>query len=178
VSGREKEFVREKEKIRRITYDPDTLERLIREYYADIYRYCCCHVGNRMDAEDITQEVFLKFLSSLEHYAEYGKIKNYLYVIARNQILDHGKSRKILLLEAFPENMADNEATQGCDLDERLQVLDAVADLEDQERELIILRYYQDLTIKEIAVITGKAPSTVRYTLKKAEKILRSSLEV
>lgn len=170
--------MREKEKLKRITYDSDALEQLIREHYPDIYRYCCCHVKNRTDAEDITQEVFLKFLSSLERYAEYGKIKNYLYVIARNQILDYGKRQKIRLIEALPENMADNEAMQGCDLDERLQLSDAVADLEEFERELIILRYYQDLTIKEIAMITGKAPSTVRYTLKKAEKILRSSLEV
>ena len=68
----------ENKKIQNLFLNEEKVEDLIRRYYSDIYKYCFFHLGNRETAEDITQEVFLKFLKSLDSYREYGKLKNYL----------------------------------------------------------------------------------------------------
>ena len=83
----------------RIIYDEEYRDRLIRENYADIYAYCFRHLGHRETAEDLTQETFLRFLRNVERYREYGKIKNYLYVIAGNVIRDHYRKPKELPVE-------------------------------------------------------------------------------
>ena len=69
-----------------ILYKDGYLEKLITDNYESIYKYCCYHLNQRHAAEDLTQEVFLKFLNNLDSYRDYGKIKNYLYVIAGNLI--------------------------------------------------------------------------------------------
>jgi len=61
----------EDKKIRNLLLDEEKVEDLIRKYYSDIYKYCFFHLGNRETAQDITQEVFLKFLKSRDTYREY-----------------------------------------------------------------------------------------------------------
>lgn len=61
----------EDKKIRNLLLDEEKVEDLIRKYYSDIYKYCFFHLGNRETAQDITQEVFLKFLKSRDTYSEY-----------------------------------------------------------------------------------------------------------
>ena len=56
----------------------DSLEILIKEYYRDIYAYCYCRVEDRQTAQDLTQDVFLRFLQNLDSYEHTGKLKNYL----------------------------------------------------------------------------------------------------
>ena len=60
---------------------------------------------------------------------------------------------------------------------ERVGVREALAALESPDREIVILRYYQELKLKDIAVVMGMPASTVRYRLKAAEKELRRRLE-
>ena len=158
-----------KNKLKKITYDPAALETLIRDNYADIYQYCYCHVGNKFDAQDITQEVFLKFFSALE--------KNYLYVIARNKVRDHWKKKSPILMEDISKAGLNEVYFTEEETINRITVLDMIATLDDMERELIILRYYQELTIREISSIVGKPASSVRYILRNAEKALRLRME-
>ncbi|MCA5960945.1 sigma-70 family RNA polymerase sigma factor [Blautia sp. RD014234] len=72
----------------------DSLEILIKEYYRDIYAYCYCRVEDRQTAQDLTQDVFLRFLQNLDSYEHTGKLKNYLYVTAGNLIKDHYKKER------------------------------------------------------------------------------------
>ena len=83
----------ENKKIQNLFLNEEKVEDFIRRYYPDIYKYCFFHLGNRETAEDITQEVFLKFLKSLDSYREYGKLKNYLYVVAKNTIRDFQRKK-------------------------------------------------------------------------------------
>lgn len=70
------------------------IETVIGQHYEEIYKYCCRHLSQKEYAEDITQEVFLNFISHIEQYREFGKIRNYLYVIARNMIINFGKRKQ------------------------------------------------------------------------------------
>lgn len=66
--------------------DEEACERLVRKYYPSIYQYCLLHIYDTYEAEDLTQEVFVRAFASLERYREYGKVKNYLYTIAGNVV--------------------------------------------------------------------------------------------
>jgi RNA polymerase sigma factor (sigma-70 family) len=162
---------------RKIAIDKDKIDALIQENYMSIYKYCFYHVHNRDVAQDITQDVFLKFIKEIERYREYGKLKNYLYVIARNSIRDHARKIKEIDLETDFE--AEKYDDGGIDKKiEQLSVWEALSSLEELEKEILILRYYQDHIIKEISEIMGMPASTIRYKLKNAEKTLKSRLEL
>ncbi len=182
--------------------DPDDerfIEDLICGNYEDIYKYCYRLLKNKTLAEDVTQEVFLKFISSMERYREYGKMKNYLYVIAGNAVRDYLKKASTLyetsvdIQEKYPGGKRsfrykNTGSTGGPDsvtlcgsgeidrLIDRIQVIEALDTLEPAEREMIILRYYQEMRLKDIAAVMEMPVSTVRYRLKQAEKILREKL--
>ena len=150
--------------------DPDDerfIEDLICENYEDIYKYCYRLLRNKMLAEDITQEVFLKFMCSLERYREYGKRKNYLYVIASNAIKDYFKRASTIYESAAEEQEGHGEekSVGGGEIDrllDRMQVMTALDELEPEEQEMIILRYYQDMRLKDIACVMDMPVSTVR----------------
>lgn len=165
----------EKRQWRQLHYDEDEAEALIRKHYKDIYRYCYYHVGNRETAQDITQDVFLKFMKELENYSECGKLKNFLYVIAKNSVKDYYRKYKEAGLEDYREESYDGGLEEA---DKRLDVFKALGSLDDFDRELIILRYYQELKIKEIVQLVDMPASTVRYKLKNAEKELKRRLGV
>lgn len=55
--------------------DEEACERLVRKYYPSIYQYCLLHIYDTYEAEDLTQEVFVRAFASLERYREYGKVK-------------------------------------------------------------------------------------------------------
>lgn len=162
----------------RIRYDKEYADRVILDNYEDIYAYCFRHLAHRETAEDLTQETFLKFLAGAQGYREYGKLKNYLYVIAGNLIRDYYRKKKEISVEAYMDTMGaalpDAEVERA---GERIEIRRALAGLELLDREIIILRYYQELKIKDISAVTGLPASTARYRLKKAEKQLRDRLE-
>ena len=163
----------ENKKIQNLFLNEEKVEDLIRRYYPDIYKYCFFHLGNRETAEDITQEVFLKFSKSLDNYHEYGKLKNYLYVVAKNTIKDFFRKRYETIDELETEISCDgglDNVPLQMDIWREIQRLDPL------DKEFIILRYYQDLKVKDIAQIVNMPPSTVGYKIKKIEKLLKIRL--
>lgn len=167
----------ENKRWRKIAIDKDKIDALIQENYMSIYKYCFYHVHNRDVAQDITQDVFLKFIKEIERYREYGKLKNYLYVIARNSIRDYARKIKEADLETGFETEKYDDGGIDKKIDQ-LSVWEALSSLEELEKEILILRYYQDFKIKEISEIMGIPASTIRYKLKNAEKTLKSRLEL
>lgn len=173
-------------------------EDLIRENYGNIYKYCYRLLRDKTLAEDITQEVFLKFLNSMERYREFGKMKNYLYVIAGNTVRDYMKKASTVyettmdtqtecpgiksgFLYGNIGRSVTSNTTASCGNEEvdrlldRIQVMEALDILELKDREMIILQYYHEMRLKEIAVIMQMPVSTVRYRLKQAEKLVGAS---
>lgn len=143
-------------------------------YYDKIYGYCYRHVNHRETAQDITQEVFLRVLLHLENYRHYGKFENYLYVIAGNLCRDYYRKRRVLSLEDLE---LQKEESGFARTEEQLVVGQALKKLSEQEREIILLRFYQDLKIKDIAKILGLKLSTVKYHLKRAQERLEDELK-
>jgi RNA polymerase sigma factor (sigma-70 family) len=156
----------------------DSLEILIKEYYRDIYAYCYCRVEDRQTAQDLTQDVFLRFLQNLDSYEHTGKLKNYLYVTAGNLIKDHYKKRKEVLLEEEDMQQTAGGFSSGTEnISDRLTLQEIIRGLPEPEKELILLRYYQNLRLSDIAGIVSMPVSTVRYRLKLAEKYIKTRWE-
>ncbi|EMS70116.1 RNA polymerase sigma factor [Ruminiclostridium cellobioparum] len=142
----------------------------IEEQYDKIYRYCYYKTGNATLAEDLTQEAFLKYFAQ-NSYMEYGKKLAYLYTVARNLCIDYFRRKQ-------PENLTDE--LQDTDFIERLEmkstVRQALQTLPEQEQELLLFRYANELSVGEIAAITGLSRFAVYRRIKSALASLKKLL--
>jgi RNA polymerase sigma factor (sigma-70 family) len=128
-------------------------------------------------AEDIVQEVFINYWIKEEQFQAQSSLRTYLTRIAINRCKDYLKSwryRTQTLTNVFtgitrPKNQLIMQ-------DEQLIVADAVLSLPITFREVIILYYFKELTIREIAAIINTSESTIKYRLKSAKKRLKEKL--
>ncbi len=151
--------------------DPDACETFIRKYYPEILKYCRLHCRDRTDAEDLTQETFLRFCGALAAYRHSGKAKNYLYTIARNLCIDRNAKQDSLPLDA-----GQALAQQPEDIDTRLDLKAAIDRLPADRREVIVLHYVQGLKLSETAKVLNIGLPLVKYRLRKAKDELKKLL--
>jgi len=139
--------------------------------YDKIYRYCYYKVNNAAVAEDITQETFLRFLEN-STYKENGKELNYLYTIARNLCIDEFRKR---VSEELPEELPIESAEEA--IVEGLDMRCALAKLTPMERELVLLRFVNEVPVKVICELQECSRFTLNRRLKQVLKKLRGYLE-
>lgn len=150
--------------------DDAAFDAFVRKYYGDILKYCTFHCADREEAEDLTQETFVRFFAKLSEYRHVGKAKNYLYTIAANLCKNAFAKRAPLTaeeetLEALGERAADaeNAATT------HLLLEWALGELPPEQREVVVLHYYQGLKLREIAEILEIGLPLVKYRLRQAK---------
>lgn len=156
------------------SYD-NFIDKMIENNYEYIYKYIFCFVKSRDIAQDITQDVFLKFLKNIDGYIESGRLKNYLYVIAKNCVKDYFKKKKYISIDELSNDMKYSDRMEK--VEDRMVLMDAIDSLKPIEKDIITLKYFGQLKNKEIAGVYGKPVSTVHYILKRAEKKLKKRLE-
>lgn len=139
--------------------------------YDKIYRYCYYKVNNAAMAEDITQETFLRFLEN-NTYKEKGKELNYLYTIARNLCIDEYRKR---VSEELPEDLAEGSVEEA--LVESLDMRRALAKLTPMERELVLLRFVNEVPVKVLCELQECSRFALNRRLKQVLKKLRGYLE-
>ena len=166
--------------LRRVqTGDADALDALVREYYPQILNYCRWHVPDAQQAQDAAQETFYKAARWLDRCGGFaGQFRPFLYKIAKNVCADwhRASARDGPALESLPEEPGYQEA--GFDQTEDALSLRALtARLDPETRELVLLRFGQQLKLREIAQVTGLPMRTVQSRLRAALKILKNQLE-
>ncbi len=136
------------------------------EQYDKVYRYCYFKLHNRYLAEDITQETFLRFLES-DSYQDRGRPLSYLYTIARNLCIDafRKKREEPLATEPFSSGFEDS-------VTEKLAFYQAVSSLQEKERELLLLRYVNEVPVSDLGILYGKSRFAIHRELKKIVKKL------
>lgn len=155
----------------------DDIEEMIRENYADIFRYCFWRTKQRSDAEDLTQETFLCFINSLSHYSDRGKPKALLYTIARNLCINwHKRMKPLPLSDETLENISFVEADKEVEIANRLTLHKYMNQLPKDQQEILLLRYYLELQVNEIAKTLGISRFAVMYRLRTAMKNLRQDI--
>lgn len=139
--------------------------------------------GDRALAEDLVQEAFLRLLRGIKRYIYPRPFKPWLYTIATNLARDHYKAadarRTInLTMDGEGRNLANEEVPEVSVLeaDEIDQVIGALASLPDHQREVVVLRYYQELSLNEISEVLDIPVGTVKSRLSIGLKNLRERL--
>ncbi|MCK4331119.1 MAG: sigma-70 family RNA polymerase sigma factor [Dehalococcoidia bacterium] len=132
-----------------------------------VYRHVYYRVSNQIDAEDITQEVFIRAWKAINKYKKTGApFVTWLLAIAHNLIVDHYRARKNLVsleeaeasnqtAEASPEAMAEASFNKG-------YVRHAVLRLKEEKQKVILMRFIDGLSYGEIAKVLNKSEGAVR----------------
>ena len=154
------------DRINHSEFESDDIEEIIREYYDDIYKYCYWKTENRTDAQDITQETFLRFIQNLVNYVDMGKPKALLYTIAKNLCVNWQRKPSYIPLENIENSSSLITSTEMDAVLDKLYLHDAVSSLPSSQQEVLLLRYGQGLRVGEIATILSASRFTVMYRLK------------
>lgn len=161
--------------------DTESFDVLVRKYYGGIYGFCYRRLNGDADtAADITQEVFLKLLENIHAVRMLGKFQNYLLTIAANTCNNYFKKAKPVYtdLSAFDiTDGADSALEKMIQKEDKIEVCRVLHTLPDYQKEVIILRFYHDLKIREIAKITKSNIPTVKSRLRQGLEKMRRCLE-
>ncbi len=157
--------------------DPEAAGELVELYYPEILRYCRWHVPNPSLAEDAAQETFLKAIRFFDRYTHRGKFRPFLYRIAANTCIDLARRQTG---EVSLEELTAESASQGRELEAvqgELALQQMVRALPKEQREVVLLRFSQDLTLREIAGVLDLPLRTVQSRLRAALKKLKQEYE-
>lgn len=155
----------------------ETFERFVREYERRIFHTVYRIVGNREDAMDITQTVFLKAYEKFDLYEPSRKFFTWLYRIAINESINFIKGKKQTMeigqnLEALEKN--PEEYVTGAMMADRLQ--DALKTLKLDYRVVIVMKYFLDLSYEQIGELLNIPVKTVKSRLFMARELLKDIL--
>lgn len=139
------------------------------------YRLAYSYVKNTDDALDVVQESIYKAFSSIDSLKDYSYIKTWFYRIIVNTSLDLLRKRKREVVT--DEEYIFDENNGECDKYHDIDLKNALDDLPEKYRSIIILRYFEDLKIEEISKVLNENINTVKTRLYKSLKILRISMD-
>lgn len=161
----------------------EEFSKIYDRYIPKIYRFIYLKVDSQETAEDLCSEVFLRTWKQFSNGNKIINIQAFLYQIARNIIADHYRSKQQRVTISIEEtegqflDPADPPQEQVSQSLEMERVRKALQALSDDYQDLIIWRYIDDLSISEIAQISGKSQESVRVGIHRALKNLKKHLE-
>jgi RNA polymerase sigma-70 factor (ECF subfamily) len=161
--------------------DEKALEVLISKYLKPIYNFIFCYVQNQQDAEDLTQETFLKMWRKFKKFKKEKDFENWLFTIAKNTCFDFlRKKRKNLILNAENLEMVADFAPSLLEKMEKESLLEKlkkeIEKLPFKMKEVINLHYNFGLNFREISEILGEPMNTVKSRHKRAISKLKRSI--
>ncbi len=142
-----------------------------------ILRLCFMYLKDRELSKDATQETFLKAYRKFNSFREKSKINTWLTSIAINTCKNIIRKSKYTQTNISLSEVEYQLKTSVTDSDESISVSEAVASLPNEYKEVILLRYYRDLQIKDISEILSLPQTTVNYRLLKAKALLKDTLK-
>lgn len=152
---------------------------LYTRYVNGVYGFIMYRVMDRMTAEDLTSQSFIK---AIEHIGSYnpkkGAFSTWLYRIARNTVMDHFRTNRPTgdIEDAWDIPGDENPFLKTADKLEATQIRDALKKLSKDKREIVIMRMWDGLSYKEIAQLTGKSEAAAKMTFVRTVDALRTEL--
>jgi len=153
--------------------DQEALSTLYTFYFPRVYRYVAGRVRSTQDAEDVTEEVFLKLVANLKRYEWRGlPFGAWVFRIARNEVVSHARRQRrrgipAQLSETMPDDRQDHVAAY--ELQATIEVVrEATAKLPPAQRDVISLRFGAGLSVAETALALGKTQNNVKVLQHKA----------
>ena len=155
-------------------------EKIYKEYYPKVYQYLVNRMGSIEDAEDMAQTVFLKIFTKLDTFdAEKSSLSTWIFNITRNSLIDHQRSMTLRVHEEIPETMADDSPDMLDNLimeQEQERLANALGRLTGEERDLIILHYYNEYTLLKVAELMRRPYGQIKRLHMKALQKLKFQL--
>lgn len=178
MDGRIKKLFRRTKKA-----DKNAAGELLKIHYADIYSYLRRLCGSQQEAEDLTQQTFLKVWSSLDGFKGRSNFSTWLHRIAYNTYIDwqRGNSSTQFNADQWWQECIDQNPGPFANLAERqmaLRLYEAVDELDEDKKHVVHLHYYQGLSLRESAKVLNIATSTIKYRLREVFKALRAKFDV
>ncbi len=168
--------------------DPDLLDRLIEQYQYRLFRYLAYVTGNKERAEDFFQETWIRVLERGHQYDGKSKFEAWLFAIARHLVIDWQRSRKAQSLDTLtdPEREHPLQLANEKDPSPLHQVLSQETEENVQAslqkipaiyREVLVLRFQEELQIDEMAGVLSVPLSTVKSRLYRGLEALRTAFQ-
>lgn len=176
---------REAELIRRIQAgESDLYLELVGEYRVRLFRKACSLIGDPEDAEDVLQEALLTAYRALPKFRGESGIYTWLYRIVVNKCRDHLRSRRSGLgpeesFENFQPLISDDRITVEKNLElseDGAYLIEKINGLDQKYRQILLYRYYDELSYEEIAKLITVNIGTVKSRLFKARELLKRSI--
>jgi len=168
----------------------DAFQALVEQHKRNVFFLALDLSGNRQDAEDLSQDVFIRAFRYLKNFRGDAKFGSWLYRITVNCYLD-SRRKKQMLIVSFNEDLSEENYSADRSLknshasspeneiqasDLQLHIRRALAQLSPRERSVFVLRHYQEMPLKEIAAALDIAEGTVKSLLFRAIKRLQKAL--
>jgi len=150
-------------------------------YQPKIYRFVLIKVSRKEDAEDITHQVFLNAWQNISNYKDLGfPFSSWLYRIAKNQVIDkyRTKRQEVDLEDVDAEISVDSGIHENIEIKIRLErVMKEIKNLKQDYQDVLIMRFVEDLSIKEVAAVVEKSEGAVKLMQHRAIKELKKVFE-
>ncbi|MEX2183246.1 MAG: sigma-70 family RNA polymerase sigma factor [Chloroflexota bacterium] len=154
---------------------PEALGDLLEAYGRELQAVAYLILRDRAEAEDVVVETLLTAFEKGGAIREERALRSWLVRVATNHALGaRRRSSRIVRLDVVPDHAGAGDV--GAESSARVVLLDAIADLPLQMRAAVVLRYYADLSVDEIATTLGKSPNTIKAQLQTALDRLRLGL--
>ncbi len=171
--------------------DAGLLDELIVRYQHRLLRYLLYLSGNREQAEDLFQEVWMRVLVRGGQYNGQARFETWLFTIARNLLIDQRRKRTMSSLDELIEGKGDDDRAMAfevangeptpfdhfANLEDREQIAGALLELDTLHREVLVLRFHEELSLEEIAKVTHAPLSTVKSRLYRGMAMIKPKLE-
>lgn len=126
-------------------------EQVYNEYYLKVRNYILSKINNFYEAQDICSNVFVKVYENLDKFDESkASMSTWIFTITRNTLTDYYRKNKIY--EELNENIAIEDEGESICNEENLNIMaNALENIDERERDIILMHYYSNMTLKEIA---------------------------
>lgn len=170
--------------------DREAFADIVDAYKDKIYQLGYRMLGNAHEAEDIVQETFLKVFANLEKYDPSHKFSTWIYRIGTNLCIDRLRKRKSVY--SLDAEVAGGEGSDGYSMlagkddtpedqamlsETRVQIRNAIEELPEKYRSVVVLRYFHDLSLQEISHILGMPVTTIKTRVHRGREYLRRKLQ-
>jgi RNA polymerase sigma-70 factor (ECF subfamily) len=166
--------------------DPDTVDGLIERYQHRLFRYLLSLTGNRATAEDVFQDTWLRVLERGHQYRAQWKFEVWLFAIARNLTIDLSRRKRVVSLDGLmdpvdgvpfePSTATPSPFEQVLAGEHAMRMERILERIPAVYREVLVLRFHEDLTLEELATIISIPLSTVKSRLYRGLDALRKHL--
>ena len=163
-------------------HDEEAFAQLYEEYFDKIYRYVALRIGDRMEAEDITQQVFLNAIKAISSFKWKGiPFSAWLFRIAHNQVVDYLRKKTKRATAPLEKSLVTGGDDPQLIFERRSdieQLISATRKLTPAQREVISLRFAGEMSVAQVAKVMGKSEGAVKALQHSAIVALRKVLSV